>query len=69
MMEIPVNVLEDIVRQTVDVGDVFLVELDKSDGITPKEGDETRRKFSWYWALTAKVMLMVVSLSTLVLTS
>ena len=45
MMEIPVNVLEDIVRQTVDVGDVFLVELDKSDGITPKEGDETRRKF------------------------
>ena len=45
MMEIPGNVLQDMVRQIVDVGDVFLVELDKSDGITPKEGDETRRKF------------------------
>lgn len=45
MMEIPGNVLQDMVRQTVDVGDVFLVDLDKSDGITPKEGDETRKKF------------------------
>lgn len=45
MMEIPGNVLQDMVRQTVDVGDVFLVDLDKSDGITPKKGDETRKKF------------------------
>jgi len=45
MIEIPGNVLQNMVRQTVDVGDVFLVEMDRSDGITPKDGDETRKKF------------------------
>lgn len=45
MMEIPGNVLQSMVRQTVNVGDVFMVELDRRDGITPKDGDMTRRKF------------------------
>lgn len=44
-MDIPQNVLHDLTKGTVNVGDVFLVELDKSDGITPKDGDETRHKY------------------------
>lgn len=45
MMEIPGNVLESMVQQTVKVGDVFLLEMDAEDGITPKEGDSKRFKF------------------------
>ena len=44
-MDIPENVLQDIVKQSINVGDVYLVELNQSDGITPKGGDETRHKF------------------------
>ena len=44
-MEIPEKALQNIVRQTVNVGDVFLVELDKNNGIIPKDGDVTRMKF------------------------
>ena len=44
-MEIPENLLHNIVRQSVNVGDVYLVELNQSDGITPKDGDETRHKY------------------------
>ena len=45
MMEIPGNVLQGMMRSTVSVGDVFLVEMDESDGITPKDGDTSRNKF------------------------
>lgn len=44
-MEISEDVLKDIVRQSVNVGDVFLIELNRSDGIIPKEGFDTRNKF------------------------
>lgn len=44
-MEISENVLKDIVRQAVNVGDVFLIELDRSDGIIPKDGFNTRNKY------------------------
>lgn len=44
-MDISESVLQDIVKQTVSVGDVFLIELDRKDGITPKDGDETRKKY------------------------
>lgn len=44
-MEIPEKALQNIVRQTVNVGYVFLVELDKNNGIIPKDGDVTRMKF------------------------
>jgi hypothetical protein len=44
-MDIPENVLQNIVKQSVNVGDVYLVELNQSDGITPKGGEETRHKF------------------------
>ena len=33
-MEISGTVLENIVKQTVDVGDVYIVEMDQNDGIT-----------------------------------
>ena len=39
MMEISENVLQGMFRQSVSVGDVFLVELDRSDGVTPKGTD------------------------------
>lgn len=44
-MDIPEIVLQDMVRQSICVGDVYLVELSRSEGITPKDGDETRKKF------------------------
>mgnify|MGYP002626898247 CR=1 FL=1 len=45
MMEIPGDVLESMVQQTVKVGDVFFLEMDANDGVTPKPGDSTRFKF------------------------
>ena len=45
MMEIPGTVLESMMQLTVKVGDVFLLELDAGDGVTPKPGDATRFKF------------------------
>lgn len=45
MMEIPGNVLESMVQLTVKVGDVFLLQMDAEDGVTPKAGDSSRFKF------------------------
>jgi hypothetical protein len=45
MMDISENVLHDLTKRTVDVGDVFLVELDSNDGIRPKDGAATRHKY------------------------
>lgn len=36
MMEIPGNVLQDIVQNSVKQGDVFLIEMDSQGGVTPK---------------------------------
>ena len=44
-MEIPGNVLQGMIRSSVSIGDVFLIEMDETDGITPKDGDTTRNKF------------------------
>ncbi len=44
-MDIPENVLHDLTKRTVSVGDVFLVELDSNDGITPKDGAASRHKY------------------------
>ena len=44
-MDIPGNVLETIVKATVKVGDIYLIEMDAADGITPKGEDQTRNKF------------------------
>ena len=48
-MEIPEKALQNIVRQTVNVGDVFLVELDKNNGIIPKSNPFKNglRQHSW----------------------
>ena len=45
MMEISGSVLQDMMRSTVSVGDVFLIEMDENDGITPKDGDGSRNKY------------------------
>lgn len=44
-MDIPESVLHNLTKRTVGVGDVFLVELDSSDGIRPKDGAATRHKY------------------------
>ncbi len=44
-MEIPNNVIESLVQNTVKQGDVFVLELDKQDGIVPKGDDVSRSKF------------------------
>ena len=44
-MEISGSVLQDMMRSTVSVGDVFLIEMDENDGITPKDGDGSRNKY------------------------
>ena len=44
-MDIPESVLHNLTNRTVGVGDVFLVELDSSDGIRPKDGAATRHKY------------------------
>ena len=40
MMEIPGNVLQDIVQNSVKQGDVFLIEMDSQGGVTPKDGTD-----------------------------
>ena len=45
MMEIPGNVLQDIVQNSVKQGDVFLIEMDSQGGVTPKDGAQTRNKY------------------------
>ena len=44
-MEIPGKVLESMVQRTVRVGDVFLLEMDAEDGVTPNDGYSSRHKF------------------------
>lgn len=45
MMEIPGNVLQNIVQNSVKQGDVFLIEMDSQGGVTPKDGAQTRNKY------------------------
>ena len=44
-MDIPNNVAESLVKDTVKPGDIFVLELDNQDGITPKGSDAFRNKF------------------------
>ncbi|MBO4906245.1 MAG: hypothetical protein J5486_04300 [Bacteroidaceae bacterium] len=39
------NKADDLVRCTITVGDVHIVSLSKSEGITPKDGKDSRDKF------------------------
>lgn len=44
-MDIPKNVAESLVKDTVKQGDIFILELDNQDGVTPKGSDAYRNKF------------------------
>jgi hypothetical protein len=44
-MDIPNNIAESLVKDTVKQGDIFVLDLDNQDGITPKGGDTFRNKF------------------------
>lgn len=37
--------LKDIAQKTVKVGDVFRIKMNQQNGITPKKGDDSRKKF------------------------
>lgn len=45
MMDVPQAVVNSVVRQTVKKGDVYKIVMSEDDGITPKNGFSTRRKF------------------------
>ena len=44
-MDIPQTLIDDVVRNDVQLGDVYKIELSKADGIIPKNGYDTRDKF------------------------
>lgn len=44
-MDIPNNIAESLVKDSVKQGDIFVLELDKQDGVTPKGSDASRNKF------------------------
>lgn len=44
-MDIPQALIDDVVRNDVQLGDVYKIELSKADGIIPKNGYNTRYKF------------------------
>lgn len=39
------NIKSKLYQETVNIGDVHLLELDKKNGITPKNDDRSRSKF------------------------
>ena len=44
-MDIPQTLVDDVVSNDVQLGDVYKIELSKADGIIPKNGYDTRDKF------------------------
>lgn len=44
-MDIPQELIDDVVSNDVQLGDVYKIELSKGDGIIPKNGYDTRNKF------------------------
>lgn len=44
-MDIPSGTVEDFVRGSIEIGDVYKIDMDESDGITPKDGYSTRLKY------------------------
>mgnify|MGYP002623076312 FL=1 len=44
-MEITGEQLKKLVTNTVEVGDVYRVKMTVKDGVTPKDGDDSRNKF------------------------
>lgn len=50
------NAADDLLQSSINVGDVYLLNLDLSNGITPKNDDATRNKFSSFLDLITKVM-------------
>lgn len=44
-MDIPQTLIDEVVSDEVQLGDVYKIELSKADGIIPKNGYDTRDKF------------------------
>lgn len=45
MMEIADDKLKKLITSIIEVGDVYRVKMNPKDGVTPKEGDDSRNKF------------------------
>lgn len=46
----------ELLQSNINIGDVHLLNLDLTNGITPKNGDATRNKSSLYSVLTTMAM-------------
>ena len=44
-MDIPNNILQNIIKEVVKRGDVFVLNLDERNGVIPKDNDVSRNKF------------------------
>lgn len=45
MMDFSSVPIDDLIKSTIDIGSVYRVKMDEKNGITPKQGDESRNKF------------------------
>ena len=45
MMEIPAELIDSMLKDTISIGDVYLLKMDESNDVTPKSGDDYRYKF------------------------
>lgn len=43
------DLFDDITRDAINIGDVHMLVLDKTNGITPKDGEKDRNKFFVVW--------------------
>lgn len=44
-MDIPQKLIDDVVSDEVQLGDVYKIEMSRENGITPKNGYDTRNKY------------------------
>jgi hypothetical protein len=42
---LPPSAVEKVAKSTIETGNVFRIDMDKNDGITPKPGDDSRNKY------------------------
>ena len=51
------DMADELTQNSINIGDVHLLNLDQNNGITPKSGNTTRNKFFIVLGLTMRGML------------
>lgn len=51
--------IKSITQKSIEIGNVYRIQMDKSNGITPKPGDTSRNKFLLFLDLMKKVTFTV----------